>query len=283
MTDQEWGLMLAQQEWLAKMYYLDPAWAERYRPLIDQFGVDRVWRAWAEASARNIEGRGDGSAFFSTLHVRLEEISSGLDPRDDIEVLSAVDPDLLGVDPHLRAIFSQILKSPIIRQSWTAWRREQLTSEETSEEVVRWCAAIGLHHVLAAARGTGESGQAADLLRDYWSRVSDCVMGDLLGPDYRKNKPSQTETMNEEPAGTNEALHEVDVRMDFDRLWQHARDVSRPREREFFDVYFEGRLRGLEKVEATTEAEAALGLAPGSGSKYMRRILRRLAPWRSAA
>jgi len=275
--------MLAQQEWLAKMYYADPAWTERYRPLIDQFGVDSVRRAWAEARARNVEARGDGAAFFITLRVRLEEIASGLEPRDDIEVLSAVDPDVLGVDPHLRAMVSQILKSPIIRQSWTAWRQGQLRSEETSEEIAHWCAAIGLDHVLATARGTGETGKAADLLRDFWSKVSELVMGDLLGPDYRKNKPSQTETLTEELVGTTEALQEVDASMDMDRLWQHARDVSPPREREFFDVYFEGRLRGLEKVAATKEAEAALGLTTGSGSKYLRRIVRRLAPWRWAA
>ncbi len=283
MTDQEWGLMLAQQEWLAKMYYADPAWTERYRPLIDQFGVDSVWRAWAEARARKIEARGDGSAFFVTLRVRLEEIASGLAPRDDIEVLSAVDPDVLEVDPHLRAMVSQVLKSPIIRQSWTAWRRDQLKSEEISDEIAHWCAAIGLDDVLAAARGTEETGQAADLLCDFWSRVSECVMGDLLGPDYRKNKSSQTETLTEELAGTTEVLQEVDSSIDMDRLWQHARDVSRPREREFFDAYFEGRLRGLEKVAAIKEAEAALGLTTGSGSKYLRRLVRRLAPWRRAA
>lgn len=272
--------MLAQQEWLASMYYQDPAWADQYRPLIDEFGVDPVRRAWAEARARNIEARGDGSDFLASLRARLREIIAGLEPRDDIELLAAVDPDLLTTDPHLRQVFTQVLGSPVIRRSWTTWRRRQVEIEEVADTVVHWLGAVGLHEVVAAARSSGETGQAAEVLQHFWSRVSDRVLGAVLGPDYRRR---QAEPLTGDVGGPEEPYKAEEARAELDLLENRARAVLSPRELEFFSAFAEAMLRVENDIEATREAEVALGLSTRSGPKYLRRIRQRLGSVRRVA
>jgi hypothetical protein len=110
------------------------------------------------------------------------------------------------------------------------------------------------------------------MLRRFWSRLSDHVLRDLLGDDYRK-RPHEPLDDADQVGVDDPAFRDAEARTDLELQIPCIRERLRPAEWRFFLALQSATLEeGLEGRDARRRAAELCGLSPGSIRPYVKRV-----------